>query len=302
MRKPVFLILTNAIIVVAVFLLLARSLVVAQRGVRPTTWVGQVSVQHAGQGDFLPLGRDAALHAGDVVRTGPLSSAEFKWSDGVRWKLEPQSSLTLRQSSFNSVHKAESTLLNLSEGKVLVRVPKKLSAASRFEVQTSHVVASVKGTVFAVAVSHCRTVVEVYRGSVDIRPAGQQADAGSAITRVQQGQQYRTTGYGDKTAITPLATTDFDGQPTITTPLVKTEIFASPEGEGVLRILTEAGDNVAVDGNAVKTGDNGVWLYPIKLKAGPNHWAVKVTDIHGDKSQQDRSYNWKPKAAKTRAA
>lgn len=294
MRKPVVLICTNALILVAIFVLLAQSLVVAQRIARTDKVKGRVEIQHGADGRFATLVDGSGVKRGDTVRTGPNSSMEFRWVDGTRCKLMPNSTLTIRAASFNSVKGAEESRLHLDQGKLFVRVAKKLNADSRFEVETPSAVASVRGTIFSVEVNEGRSEVDVFRGRVVVTPASGNSHGSSvASVAVDQGREFVLAPYGNIRSLRAADTDPFEAEPSIVKPELRAWVERDSDGKGraQLHVETEPGSVVKVDGEKVAVEGNGSFVEDVELAGGQKSWKVESIDRHGIVSQVTANVN-----------
>jgi hypothetical protein len=180
MRRPVFLIFVNAMILLVVFALLAQSLVTVQRLAVARKAQGLAEVQRGGRGDFRQLALRDFVKSGDAVRTGATGVAEFAWPDGTCWKLTPNSQVTLSRSTANALLKTEHSQLRLDQGQIFVRIPKRLASSSSFEVHTPCAVATARGTVFSVSHQGRQSRVCVLQGAVDVSRAGAKNEASFA--------------------------------------------------------------------------------------------------------------------------
>lgn len=276
MRKPVLLIFTNAMILIVIFALLTQSLVLVQRIAKVDQLKGQVSVQRSGQGEFFALSSKGAVKTGDIVKTGKDSTAEFKWLDGTRWKLMPNTTLTVKKSVFNTVQKNEVSQLRLTTGKVFVRIVKSLAPTSRFEVETPTAVAAVRGTIFSVAVENGQTEVAVFKGRVQVK--NNDSEAGALI---KPGQAAFAGANQIRTVSSQAQDADFVKQLSIVKPQLEANVEEMNNGKALIRGATELGDKLTINGKSVPVLGNGTFMKIVKTKPGANQWMVSVTDKHG---------------------
>ncbi len=285
MRKPVLLIFTNALILIVIFALLTQSLVLVQRIAQVGEMKGKVSVQRSGHGEFFALAKDGMVKTGDVIKTGADGTAEFKWVDGTRWKLMPNTVLTVKKAVANTVKKGEISQLNLSTGKVFIRIVKALAPTSRFEVETPTAVAAVRGTIFSVSVQNGKTEVAVFKGRVQVTGAGK-----SAPTMIDPGQAALANSPDDiETISSKDQDADFALQTSIVKPELEVKIESLNNGKALIRGKTETGDTLTINGKNVPVMGNGGFLWKAKLKPGLNEWAVVATDKHGETNLLTRS-------------
>lgn len=277
MRKPVLLIFTNACILILVGVLLSQSLFVIQRVASVRGAGGQVAVQRGGKGAFAFLGAGAGLKSGDVVRTGPKSWAEFGWRDGTRWKLGASSLLTLEKAQFNPAKASEIARFRLQNGQLTMRVVRPNAPASRFEIETPHAIASVRGSVFRVAVEPLATDVQVFQGRVEVTDPD-----GSKTRGISTGQSVRASvlnlkvrGGADQG--------DLPIEPAFLRPELQVSARRLNEKEALLRGKTEAGDSVTIDGAPVVVLKNGDFFKRVALNAKAG-WKVESCDRFGAKT------------------
>ena len=276
MRKPVLLIFVNAMILIVVFVLLAQSLFIVQRVAQVGQAQGRVEVQRGGAGEFKALASTEMVAVGDVVRTGKDGSAEFTWADKTRWKVAPNTRLTITKASANSTKKAEISLFRLDAGKVFVRIVKSLTPDSKFEIETPTAVAAVRGTVFSVEVENGKTRVETFAGHVKVTSAGREA-------MVDPGQE-GIAGAG-KIQKEGASGAPFRSQPDLIRPELKVRA-KSLGGGAIVQGATEAGNSLTIDGQKVQVLGNGSFVRRAKLQPGHNQWTAQATDKHGAQSSE----------------
>jgi hypothetical protein len=125
---------------------------------------GTVTVQRAGAAPE-PLIGGASLAAGDLVRTGPQSSAALRFADGARVLVRPDSTLRIERTVRLGDSPMVDTRMRLERGGADTRVPKENSP--RFEIRTPVANLGVRGTEFRVRADEVRTAVEVLEGRVE---------------------------------------------------------------------------------------------------------------------------------------
>ena len=286
MRRGVFLILINFMILMVVFALLMQSMVIVQRIASANRLEGIVEVQRGGEGDFKPLAQGDFVKTKDVVRTAAKSSAEFAWADGTRWKLMPLSQLVVKKATFNAVRKSEQNQLELSTGKVFVRIMKKLLPTSTFEVETPTAVAAVRGTIFSVEVAGGKTRVNVFKGSVKVTENG--AGENAPVTLISPGQ---VAVADDKSVVRSKpgesASADFLSQPDILRPQLTTSAAAMKDNQkAIVKGKTEVGDTVNINGREVKVLGNGAFFQRFALQRGVNTFTIIARDKHGEETKR----------------
>lgn len=282
MKRPVFLIFTNAMILIVVFALLTQSLFIVQRLATTDKLQGQVEVQRGGKGSFSPLATSSFIKTGDVVRSGRDGIAEFKWLDGTRWKIMPNTQITVKKATTNVIRRAETSELELTQGKVFIRIMRELTRASRFEVETPTAVAAVRGTIFSVEVANGKTQVAVFKGHVQVTSGSDHA------ALINPGQMAVAPQLGTlQTMASTQADAEFAAQPTIVKPELSAHINALPGGnKALIHGLTEAGDIVTVNDEPVRLLGNGMFNKRVTLQPGHNLFMVVTRDRHGVKATQ----------------
>ena len=287
MRRPVLIIFSNAMILIVIFCLLAQSLVVVQRLAKADKVSGQVEVQRHARGDFSPLSQDGVIQTGDVVRTGANGIAEFKWTDGTRWKVMPNTQITVKKATYNMVKKADQRQLDLSAGKVFIRIMKSLAPSSKFEVETPTAVAAVRGTIFSVEVVNGKTQVAVFKGSVKVT-SGDKADKEETMITPGQAAVSGSTGVL-QTVTDDKMNADFTKEATIVKPELSAGVRKSDSCKAVVNGSTEAGDKVTINGKSARVLGNGTFIFRTSLHTGTNTFTIISTDKHGEQSTVERT-------------
>lgn len=288
MRKPVLLIFVNAMILIVVFALLAQSLFIVQRVAQVGDVKGRVEVQRAGAGGFAALSANQIVAVGDVVRTGADGSAEFTWADKTRWKLAPNTRLTIAKASSNSSKKAEVSLFKLDAGKVFVRTIKSLTPDSKFEVETPTAVTTARGTIFSVEVKGGQTCVETFAGQVKVSSQGREAI-------VEAGQEGIVGAGSIETAKAGGAA--FRSQPDLIRPELQVRVKQLGKA-AIVQGATEAGNQLEIEGKMAQVMGNGGFFRRADLKPGHNQWSVEATDKHGAKSSECLALEYDAKTEK----
>ena len=298
MKKPVFLILFNSVIVVGVFFLLLQSLVVVQRVAQVTVGSGHAEVQRNGSGPFTALKVNDVVRAGDVLRTDTDSTAELSWADGSRCKLMSNSELVVLRALYNSVSHAEDTHLALPFGQLYVRMVHDAVRFAHFAIQTPYIVANVQPGVFRVQADPGDHRVLVYHGTSIVQGLDSQNDL-----ELGPGTQGGLSDSDGKLWSSPANTSAFHDEPTISLPPV--DVFVDVDGshpcEGTLEIQTEWQASVTVDGKAAvrdkDSGREGIWTQPVHVGPHLNIWHIASTDQYGSVHQVTESYQSDPGTA-----
>ncbi|HEX8234559.1 MAG TPA: FecR family protein [Abditibacteriaceae bacterium] len=290
MRRPALLIFVNFAILMVVFAMLTQALFIVQRVAVTEELSGHVDVQRGGKGNFRPLSRSSFIKMNDVVRAKGDGMAEFKWSDGTRLRLTPNSLLTIKKVSYNSLKKADSSQFKLTSGKVFVRIVKSLAPNSQFEVETPTAVAAVRGTIFSVEVKDGKTEVAVYKGEVKVSSNSGKSKQEETIS---PGEVVQSSQPGVlKTEPSSVQAAEFESQPSIVRPELSADIKPLKDGGGaMLTGQTEAGDKVTVNGRAVRVFGNGMFRMRLDASACHNNsnFVITTTDKHGAQATLTKS-------------
>ena len=287
MRKPVLLIFINAMILIVVFVLLAQSLFIVTRVAQSAGVKGVVEVQRAGQGGFYALTSGQSVAVGDVVRTGNNGQVEFTWADKTRWKLTPNTKLTVAKATINTANSSETSRFRLDAGKLFVRIVNPVKGGSSFEVQTPNARATIVGTVFSIAaLPNGATRIETFAGRVQMDSAGQRIfiDAGNAATAGVPGAH--------PIVMTHISGADFLSQPDLIRPTLSAR--AQPMNKDVVfvRGATEVGNSLQINGQSALMLGNGSFARRFTMAPGHNQWNIVATDKHGAVSSVCRALDY----------
>lgn len=278
MRRPTLLIFINAMILIVVFTLLTQSLVIVQRIAKADKVSGLVEVRRSNKGEWKALSQGGLIKTGDVVRAGRDGQAEFKWADGTRWKIMPLTEIVVKKSTYNMVKKADQSQLQLTTGKVFIRIIKALKPASKFEVETPTAVAAVRGTIFSVEVKDGKTEVAVFKGKVKVSSDGNGGHEENVITpgvaavSCSPGELLKENGAAQAA--------DFQKQTTIVQPTLEASVKTLQDGGFLVSGNTEAGNSLTVNGKKARVLGNGTFRYRVSAKK-ISSFAVVSTDKHG---------------------
>lgn len=277
-------------ILIVVFALLTQSLFIVQRLATTNKLQGQVEVQRGGKGSFTALSSNSLIKTGDVVRSGQDGVAEFKWLDGTRWKITPNTEITVKKAVSNVIQRSQTSELELTRGKVFVRIMRELSHASKFEVETPTAVAAVRGTIFSVEVVNGKTQVAVFKGHVQVTSGPTHAaiiNPGQAAVSAQLGAL--------QTIASTVADAEFAAQPTIIKPELTAHInHVAGSAKAFIHGLTEAGDIVTVNDEPVRLLANCLFNKRVTLQPGHNLFMVVTRDRHGVKATQPLTIDGAP--------
>ncbi len=278
-RKPLFLIFANFAILLLVFAMLTQSLFVVQRIAVTEEVAGDVVVQRSGKGEFQHVTKKTLIKNNDVLRAGDDGMAEFKWLDGTRLKMTPNTQLTIKKMTSNTLKKGDRSEFKLTSGKVFVRIMKSLTPTSKFEIETPTAVAAVRGTIFSVSVEGGKTQVAVYKGSVKVSSG----DDSKAQKTIVPGEVALSEKSGTvETKPSSVVNADFESQPSIVKPELTAQVKAlKTPSKALVQGQTEVGDKVTIDGRPTRVRGNGSFLQRVDLKPGLNSFTVVTTDKHG---------------------
>ena len=287
MRKPVLLISINAMILILVFVLLAQSLLVVTRVAQAEGARGGVEVQRSGKGDFRALASGQTVAVGDVVRTAKDGQVEFTWADKTRWKLTPNTQLTVAKATTNTAKGSEDSRFQLNAGKLYVRIVKPVKDGSSFEVQTPSARVWVVGTVFSIAVEpNGATQIETFAGRVEMESGGRRifVPAGNVATSGPPGS--------NSIVLTKFSGADFLMQPDLVRPTLSAR--AQPMNKDVIMVrgTTEAGNTLEINGQRALMLGNGSFARRFTLVPGHNQWKIVATDKHGAVSTACRALDY----------
>ena len=288
MRRSTYLIFINAMILIVVFALLAQSLFIIKRLAQAETVTGKVLVQHSGKGDFTPLSAGEFIKTDDVVKTGADGKAEFKWADGTRLNILPDSDLVVRKANYNMAKKSDESQFRLNNGTIFVRIMKSLAPQSKFEVETPTAVAAVRGTIFMVRVQNGRTQVAVHKGSVKVS-SGEGDDAHEAL--IMPGRVATSSAAGEvQTSADTEADAEFTEHTDITKPELTARILPLRDNRAIVQGRAEAGDTVTVNGKEIEVLGSGAFFYRVKLTPGLNSFVIVARDKHNESAQITKTY------------
>ncbi len=275
MRRPIFLIFINAMILLVIFALLTQSLVIVQRLAVADSIVGMVEVQRNGRGEFRALAARDFVKTGDVVRSSARSSGEFVWADGTRWKVMPDTQLRVKKATSNLVKHADNSQLELERGKVFLRVAKRVEANSQFAIDTPQARVDVTGTVFSVATAVNGTRVEVFKGAVRVHSL-----AHNNLAKNIASDHYALIG--DSIQSWPAEAdvrATFQQHSSIILPQLDASLRANNDGTYLISGSTESSDRVTINGESVRTLGNGVFRRKM-TRPQSGQFIVISTDIH----------------------
>jgi hypothetical protein len=282
MRKAAVLLIVVLGVFVIIGAFLMQSMFILQRVAGVSAVQGQVSVKLHDAADFAPLGTRQRVGSGDTIRTGPGSSVDLNWVDGTRIRLASDTTMTVRSCQINQSSGTETSLFDLSIGKIWVRVLKLLSQKSKFEVHTPTATAGVRGTIFSVQVDGSgKTSVSVDEGAVAVSPAR----AGtSTASEVQAKQAFDVGADSNARDMNRAELEAWQAANDIKGPLVKLSEPAEgagcqPGGAVTVAGTVERGAQLAVNGTAVQADRRGRFATQIAIPAEAKAFEVKLVAL-----------------------
>jgi hypothetical protein len=281
MRRPALLIFVNFAILIVVFTMLTQALFIVQR-VAVTEDPQRPCRCTARRPGHLPAAEPQQLcQDDDVVRAEGDGMAEFKWADGTRLRLTPNTQLTINKVSYNSLQKADNSQFKLTSGKVYVRIVKVAfdrqsalrsgDAHGRGDSARHHLQRRSPGR---------QTEVAVYKGEVKVT-----SSAGKNVQEktIEPGQVAFSAKQGSiQTQKESVEKSQFESQPSIVRPDLTAEVKPASEAGAVLVTgQTEAGNKVTVNGKAARVLGNGTFRLRVEAQPGQNRFVIISTDKHG---------------------
>ena len=132
---------------------------------------GDVQMAKSGSAKWLPVTKGVLIESNYTVRTGADGAAILRWMSGNAIKLSPMTSLNIEK--LDQAAGAETTLLNLSSGRVYARAKKLAGDKSSFKIKTPTALAAVRGTEFMAEVTaDGKTLLAVMEGQILVEAQG----------------------------------------------------------------------------------------------------------------------------------
>jgi len=143
-----------------------------EQALAPKPWLEVISSQtikkNSETGEFLmELKTGDELAQGETIETNKTGLAIIHFPDGSVARLEENSSIVIEQSSFDEKSESLKVRIKLKLGRVWCRVIQLVTADSFWEVKTSNVVATVRGTAFGIEHSEKSSFIIVDDGKVE---------------------------------------------------------------------------------------------------------------------------------------
>ncbi|MBW4838240.1 MAG: FecR domain-containing protein [Paenibacillaceae bacterium] len=157
---------------------------------------GSAVVKKGGEKKFKAV-KNMAVTEGDVLITGEEAHIELELDSDKLVYVGPDTKLVIHELVKSAKAMEGKTSLSLQKGSVLIKVKKKLTEDSRFEIKTPTTVMGVMGTEFIVGYAQAQTYVGVLEGRVAVRRAT--AAEATADVMVRPGEQLWRTADGTGT-------------------------------------------------------------------------------------------------------
>jgi hypothetical protein len=170
--------LLGAILALAALLAAPAPAAVARPAGSVTFLSGEATRSAAGRTERLAAG--TPIYAGDVLETRSRARLEVRLADESFLRLGPLSRAVVAEAAFGGTVEDRKVTAKLVVGKIWANVAKAVGGEARFQVETDHAVAGVRGTTFRVDAAKDRSVVvKVYSGTVAV--------AGGRLPRPEHG-------------------------------------------------------------------------------------------------------------------
>ena len=170
---------------------LSETQVRAQNGVI-TFLEGGVQVKKSGETQWVSARPNMILSEKDQIRVPPQAKAELILDNQSVLRLSGNTVLTLQKLEEEKATRKENTRVEMSLGRLWLKMGKLFNPASRCDVRTPTVIAGVQGTIYQLSVAGDQsTTIQVYEGAVRVYnpfPQAQPPDAGGP-TQVEKPRE-----------------------------------------------------------------------------------------------------------------
>jgi hypothetical protein len=130
---------------------------------------GQVEVKKSGEGQWSPARANMILTENDLIRVRSQSRAELILDNQSVLRLSENTMLTLQKMEEEKAAKKENIRMEMSMGRLWVRVSKLFNPASRHDIKTPTAIAGVQGTTYQLWIAgNQSTTVQVFDGAVNV--------------------------------------------------------------------------------------------------------------------------------------
>lgn len=151
---------------------------------------GSAEVKKGGEKKFKAV-KNMAVTEGDVLLTGEEGRVELELDSDKLVYVGPDTKLIINELVKSAKAMEGKTSLSLQKGSVLIKVKKKLTQDSRFEIKTPTTVMGVMGTEFIVGYAQAQTYVGVLEGRVAVSRAVASTETNADITLLPGEQLLR---------------------------------------------------------------------------------------------------------------
>ncbi len=286
MGKATFALIAGMVALLFVAGAMMQSLLVLQHVAAVSDLYGDVKIKTRNSEAFFPLGSAKYVKSGDVIRTGD-GCVTLNWVDGTRIRVGPETQIRVLKCQLNAATKATTSLFRLDVGQIWIRVRRKLSPRSKFEIVTPTATAGVRGTVFAVRVDSLgRTEVEVVEGKVTVKAGGEEVVASknsAVVVAAESGAKGKAVKKIQMRAAGQASVNEEELQ-TILGPFI---VLLDPPGSTArlrngkihVRGIAELGSRLRVNGQPVHVNPKGKFFVSLPARAGEQ---VKLTIVAED--------------------
>ncbi|HCJ67407.1 MAG TPA: hypothetical protein DHV62_08835, partial [Elusimicrobia bacterium] len=136
-----------------------------------TRVIGQIKIRKANSSEWTNAEENMPVSLSDQIRSGAKSEAEITFDEGTIIRLEPESFVSISESTFEEKTQLKKLIIKANNGRVATNLEKFVHPKSKFEIQgPGGVVAAVRGTEFVFDISQDETVeLAVFGGAVSVR-------------------------------------------------------------------------------------------------------------------------------------
>ncbi len=139
------------------------------------TWVeaarGNVEWSTGTNGEWQAISGAKEVHSGDHIRTDEAGEASIRWGDRGITRLDPNTEITIETAATGEALFSSLLKIKVESGRVWNRVLKVLDIDGGMQVETSDVVATVRGTAFGIAKESASTDIAVTESVVSVPSA-----------------------------------------------------------------------------------------------------------------------------------
>ena len=130
---------------------------------------GPVQVKKSGETQWSPARPNMILLENDQIKVPGQSRAELILDNQSVMRLSENTRLTIHKLEEEKTTRKETARMDISAGKLWVRMAKLFNPASRYDVKSPTVIAGVQGTVYQITVAGDQsTTIQVFQGAVNV--------------------------------------------------------------------------------------------------------------------------------------